>query len=290
MRQSLHRELPEDMVSMVNAGQLTANRLRMPRQGFPGRLQTVRQSRLSRAELSSPYAPETEAPKPRARIAGIMVKTSGALLVLALFVYIALLAFGEEFSRAGHSASQDKLEIIIANSVLHVPEKVIRFSSQRRAGVHVRLEMYLHWPQLRGYSDATKADFNMAEEQSNLIFLSVEPRSMSHDMSGRIDPIYSKFFDGPATKFSAGLVRQPLSAEGGFIDEDLFMEPDSPYPYAVRCVRETSAMATPFCLRDIHVGKDMMLTYRFHIQHLESWNDIERGVRARIQEMLVTSP
>lgn len=231
---------------------------------------------------------EQEPRNPRSnRLVRKIMMVSSALLVAGLCILAGVTLFGEGISRGGHSASVEKTEFVIANDVLRIPKNLVRFSSQRSGGMVSRLELYVQWPSMSGYQDALKSDFSSAGQQGNLIFLSLEPRSMSHDMSGRIAPIYSKFFDGPPGQPIAGLIRQPLSAEGGFIDEDLFYEANSPYPYTARCVRQSSTIATPFCLRDIHIGRDLMLTYRFHIRHLEEWHLIERQVRNRVQAMLV---
>lgn len=213
---------------------------------------------------------------------------AASLLALSLVMYCAAMLFGEGISRGGHSASSKPLEIIIGNSALRVPSNVIRFSSQRHPGTHGRLELYLHWPTLSGYNELLDSSFSRAGDQSDLIFVSLEPRTMSLDMSGRIQPIYSRFFDGSNTKGPAGLIRQPLSAKGGFIDEDLFYEAASPYPFATRCVRPKSTISTPFCIRDIHIGKDLMLTYRFHVRHLPDWLKIDRRIRKYSNTLLVS--
>lgn len=225
--------------------------------------------------------------RPRNRPTFLLLFVTSGLFCLAITLYGLAGLLGDSLSRGGHSASKDKLEIVVANSVLNVPENIIRFSSQRRAGTHRSLELYLHWPTLSGYDDRIKEYFSGTNTQSSLLFLSIEPRSMSLDMSGRIGPIYSKFFNGVPSKGIGGLVRQPLTPEGGFIDEDLYYESGSPYPFAARCVRVGSTVATPFCIRDIHIGKDLMLTYRFHIKHLPDWLSIDEQVRIYVNSLLV---
>ncbi len=233
--------------------------------------------------------PSAEGSKTRSRKLStlpILFFTCG-LFCLAITLYGLAGLFGEQLSRGGHSASDKKLEMVVANSVLSVPENLIRFSTQRRAGAHQHLELYLHWPSLSGYQDKLRENFSSANNQASLIFLRIEPRSMSLDMSGRIGPIYSKFFNGVPSRGIAGLVRQPLTAEGGFIDEDLYYEAGSPYPFAARCVRVGSTIATPFCIRDIHIGPDLMLTYRFHVKHLPHWIKIDSEIRKYVQSLLV---
>ena len=233
------------------------------------------------------YERKEKRPAMSARLAKAVLYIGGAMLVLSLVLYFSVSLFGDGISRGGHSASTRKMEVIIANSALHIPSNVIRFESQRHGGNQKRVELYLHWPTVSGYTDELSASFNRGNAQSDLIFLSLEPRMMSLEMSGRINPIYSRFFDGPGQKSVAGLIKQPLSVDGGFIDEDLFYEEVSPYPYATRCVRPGSTINTPFCIRDVHVGKDLMLTYRFHIKHLASWLKIDRTMRHFVEGLII---
>ncbi|MGI9353392.1 MAG: hypothetical protein ACR2O3_17665 [Rhizobiaceae bacterium] len=238
--------------------------------------------------IAREHANEDEKPGLSPKIAKTILVVAAVLLLLSLILYYAALLFGDDISRSGHSASTERLEIVTGNSALRIPANSIRFGNQRKAGSHQRIEMYLHWPTLSGYSDALDGAFSRTGDQSELIFMSLEPRSMSLEMSGRIEPIYSRFFKGKAKSGPAGLVMQPLSADGGFIDEDLFYEAGSPYPYAVRCVRPKSALSTPFCIRDIHIGKDLMLSYRFHVRHLPEWLKIDQSIRKKVSGFIIS--
>ncbi|MEM9332782.1 MAG: hypothetical protein AAGA53_15775 [Pseudomonadota bacterium] len=238
--------------------------------------------------ITQAHKVEEKEPKFSAKAAKLIVLLTAGLLAFSILLYGFVSLFGGGISRGGHSASTQQLEVIVGNSALRIPANTIRFQSQRHAGAHGRIELYLHWPTLSGYNDVLEASFSRASDQSDLIFLSLEPRTMSLDMSGRIEPIYSRFFDGPAKKASAGLIRQPLSPDGGFIDEDLYYEASSPYPFVTRCARPKSTISTPFCIRDIHVGKDLMLTYRFHVRHLPDWIKIDRRIRQYAKALLIT--
>lgn len=209
------------------------------------------------------------------------------LLIAALGMFASAHFFGDNLSRAGHSSSTHNLEVIVGDEYLTVPANKVRFFSQRNSGAHEKLDLYLHWPSLSGFTDELSVHFNDASDNSNLIFISIEPRNMSHDMSGRVAPIYAQFFEGKSVASHSGLVKQALSANGGFIDEDLYYAASSPYPFATRCVRE-SASTTPFCIRDIHIGRNLMLTYRFHQKHLPSWIELEQSVRALTNSMIVS--
>lgn len=178
-------------------------------------------------------------------------------------------------------------EIIIGNDVLSVTANMIRFSGQRSSGSGERLDLYALWPLMSGYSKRHSDAFNAGKERNKVMFLSLEKRTMSQDMAGRVERIYSQFFEGPAQPTAFGLMRQPLSASSGFVDEDLYLEIDSPYPFATRCVRKKSSIGEPYCLRDIFMGRNLSVTYRFHKSLLPEWASIERMVRKRIKLMLM---
>lgn len=216
-----------------------------------------------------------------------LVIVMSILLLASVLLYAAATVFGDEISRGGHSTSEEKLEIVIGNDILNVPENVVRFAKQRKSGHHQRLELYFHWPTLSGYKDLIGKEFNKSSEESNLIFATLEKRSMIYDMSGRISPIYKRFFVGDPTPYKAGLVKQGLANEGGFIDEDLYYAAGSPYPFAARCVKDNSTVGTPYCLRDILVTESLSLTYRFHKRKLEDWISIDRNLRELVKGMIV---
>ncbi|MEM7069424.1 MAG: hypothetical protein AAF478_11125 [Pseudomonadota bacterium] len=230
---------------------------------------------------------EDKAPLFTNKLAFLVLVFATLALVFALLLYAVAVLFGEDISRVGHSTSTTPIEVVIANNALAIPANTIRYSNQRKAGLYNRVEMYLHWPSMRGYNDKLAHVFNRTGSDASLLFVSLEPRQMSLEMSGRLGPIYSKFFAGPAQKSASGLIKQPLSSEGGFVDEYLYYEADSPYPYVTRCERSRSNVNTPFCIRDIHVTNDLMLTYRFHAKFLPQWLEIERGIRSYVSDLII---
>ncbi|MBL4891603.1 MAG: hypothetical protein JKX91_07225 [Rhizobiaceae bacterium] len=211
---------------------------------------------------------------------------SAIALVAAIAMLFVIKSIGSEISQGGHSDSTTLHEIIIGNDVLNVTANMIRFPYQRLSGSSDRLDLYALWPLMSGYSIDHSDAFNAGTDSERIIFLSLEKRSMSQDMAGRVEQIYSQFFEGAAHPTAFGLMRQTLSASSGFVDEDLYLEIDSPYPFATRCVRETSAIGEPYCLRDIFIGRNLSLTYRFHKSLLPEWARMERMVRKLIKLML----
>ena len=111
-----------------------------------------------------------------------------ALAVLSFGISVGGKWLGRSIALAGHTDDPTLREVVIGNNVIAAPANAIRFERQRRDGVATRLDLYLRWPQLDGYTDAARDDFNNTNGARNILFLSFEERMMSRDMSGRLEP------------------------------------------------------------------------------------------------------
>ena len=133
-----------------------------------------------------------------------------ALALLSLGISVGGKWFGRSIALAGHTDDATLREIVIGNNVISAPANMIRFERARRDGVAQRLDLYLRWPDLDGYSDAARADFNHANNARRIIFVSFEQRMMSRDMSGRLQPIYASMVVRPAVAGPAGIALYEL--------------------------------------------------------------------------------
>ncbi|MCB1459487.1 MAG: hypothetical protein KDJ48_09545 [Nitratireductor sp.] len=271
------------MTSMTanEAARQTAIRLgRDPHQQFNRRLNGVRTS------VAMP-APEPHKPVISGSTSGFIFRLSAVLIAISVLVFAIAHMVGNELSRAGHSIDTSIREIVIGRDVVRIPGNLIRFGSQRRASESQRVDLYMHWPDMAGYSEELSSVFNRETVDPSIIFATLEPRTMTRDMSGRIEPIYSKFMIGPERDVGHGLKERALDASGGFMDEVLVYEAGSPYPFAARCISDTAQSATHFCLRDIQVGRDLMATYRFHESLLGNWRAMDAAIRERLKQIVV---
>src|SRR5690606_32900076 len=140
-------------------------------------------------------APDYTASKMGNRLFGWLLLAVVALVLLSIAVTIAGRLLCPLIARRGHSDSTLAYEIIIGNNVLSIPTNMIRFSNQRRDGVTGRLDLYARWPGLTGYTERDRAIFNLLTPKRHLIFMSIEQRTMSRDMSGRYLPIYAELIE-----------------------------------------------------------------------------------------------
>src|SRR5262245_20898123 len=98
----------------------------------------------------------------------------GALALLSVAISIGDKWLGKAIAMAGHTDDTTIHQIVIGNSVVSAPANAIRFERDRRDAVVDRLDLYLHWPDMRGYSTALRNDFNNVGGTRRIIFLSVE--------------------------------------------------------------------------------------------------------------------
>lgn len=218
--------------------------------------------------------------------ATLTLKITCFMSIIAALFYLSAGWFGDFVSKAGHTADTTIKRFSIQNNYVNVPLNMVRFSHQRKSGTLERLDLYAHWPTLSGYTEKLSKDFDSLQDDAPLIFISLEPQTMRQEMSGRIEEIYNKFFAGPPIDAGNGLVRRAFSADSAYFSEDLYYEVNSPYPYAARCIRENDKVAAPFCIRDIHVGNGLTLTYRFHANLLPQWRTLETSIRAKYKTMI----
>jgi hypothetical protein len=228
------------------------------------------------------------------------IDSSFMMKVFYVFATLALLSlaislggkwFGRAIALAGHTDDPTLREIVIGNNVVYAPANMIRFDRQRRDGVAQRLDLYLRWPELDGYSDAARDDFNHAKAISRIIFLSFEERMMSRDMSGRLEPIYASMLVRPGTPGPGGTVLYRFSGKSGYLNEVLAVAAQAEGgAFVARClVGEIARESLAPCERDIHVGDNLSLSYRFPAELLGDWAKLDAAIRAKASSMLGTA-
>ncbi len=218
--------------------------------------------------------------------------TIGVAMLACLTVAISVggRMLGERIALAGHTESADPIDIVIGQDQIRLPANTIRFEEQRHTGRAEHVDLYLTWPEMDGYSDAERFRFNDANRPEGLIFLNLSQSTMSRDMSGRLEPIYSHLFDDRPEPGPDGLTLQPLKENSGYGDEVFFtgILPDGS-DYAVRCMMPESELQSTSadCQRDIHIGRDLSVLYRFSSRLLPQWRAMEARVRAYVGRSFV---
>ena len=218
----------------------------------------------------------------------LVLVTLAVLLLSAASVAISWFgrAYGERLSLAGHTESTEIVEITIGRDQLSLPANTIRFEQQRLGGNAERVDLYLLWPELTGYSSAERRRFDDLSLAHSLIFLQMSQSTMSRDMSGRVEPIYRHLINPGSDPGPGGLEIHRFRSATGYEGESLLTGtlPDG-QQYAIRCtlpeLPENGGSSD--CQRDIHVGEDLSVLYRFSSRLLPDWQAIDDAVRTYVK-------
>ncbi len=143
------------------------------------------------------------------------------LALLSLAISLGGRWFGHSIALGGYSDDTTVRAVMIGNNVLAVPANTIRFASARRDGPAPRLDLYLRYPSMDGYSDAARDDFNGRGARKNVLFLAFEPQMMSRGMSGRFAPIYQSLIEQPGAPGPHGIILYAFKAASGYLNERL---------------------------------------------------------------------
>jgi len=213
-----------------------------------------------------------------------------ALALLSAAISLGGKLFGHSIAMAGYTDDATIHQVVIGNNVITVPANTIRFAQARRDGIASRLDLYLRYPQMDGYSEAARDDFNHAGTSKNIIFLSFEQQMMSRDMSGRFAPIYNALIVQPGIPGPGGTTVYGFNEKSGYLNEVLVVaKRPGKDPFVARCLSGPSAgESLAPCERDIHVGEDLSLTYRFPKEFLGDWQALDASIATEAARILKT--
>lgn len=213
-----------------------------------------------------------------------------ALAAFSVLISIAGRLLGDTISTVGHTDNAQVVETVIGNNVLSVPANFIRFEKQRAGGEARRLDLYMRWPDLAGYSTGSRDDFNHRGGSRRILFLALETQAMSRDMSDRFDPIYRRLIDLPGTPAIASLRSYRFAESSGYMNEILMVGDGADgRPFVARCLTgQVAAESLAPCERDVHFGDELSLTYRFPAKLLGEWHKLDAEVLGKMQEFLRT--
>lgn len=211
------------------------------------------------------------------------------LVLLSVAISLGGKWLGRSIVLAGHSDDPSLQEIVIGNNVLAIPANAIRFEDARRDGVTDRLDLYLHWPDLEGYSDQRREAFNNGDADRSIVFLTIAEASMSRDMTGRFEPIYRKLLNANGRRVTPELAAYRFTEASGYRDEELVVGTGQ-NPFVARCLSaEAATTSLAPCERDLRIGEELSLTYRFPRAMLTHAAALDAKIRSRAQAWLRTA-
>lgn len=218
----------------------------------------------------------------RSRTGSVGLATAAVLAGLAAL----WLAWTLDDSREPGAARASPVTLNVAGETLTVPGGYFRFVDQRRAAKLDRIDLVLRWPDLAEAMQPRPTSPSGVGSDPDLVFVSITRRDVPFDSTARLATVYQRFFDGAAFDGPAGLIGQRMAAGSGYEDELIFFEPGSVRPFAVRCFAGEEAGRATICLREVMIGRDLIMTYRFAASLLPAWQALDRDLRERIDGFL----
>lgn len=226
----------------------------------------------------------TATPEPKPLVSqGFIWKTMLVIFIFAVLTIAVSLAgrwMGQRIAMGGHSVSTSLSTIIIEGERLNIPVNAIRFDNQRAGGKTDRLDLYLLWPQMEGYSTDNRRHFNDTENAEKMVFLTIRPVSMPIDMSQRLQPVYRRLIDPSGVRLENGLTQYRFAKDTRYVGELLYVgERPGQDPFVVRCLEETaSPKGSRNCMRDISFGNNLSADYRFSAKLLPHWKELDTAI------------
>lgn len=183
-------------------------------------------------------------------------------------------------------AATTVVSVSVAGETMTLPSGYFRFLDQRRGTKLDRIDLHFRWPGLSEAVPTRPSGPSDIGPDPDLIFVSIARRDVALDSTARLATVYQRFFQGPAFDGPGGLVGQRMAAGSGYEDELVFFEPGSVRPFAARCFAGEEAGRATICLREVMVGRDLIMTYRFAASLLPGWQALDRDLRDRIDAFL----
>lgn len=220
----------------------------------------------------------------------VKVAMFGVVLVGAAVLANGLVGwYGRSAKAVGHTASTEIFDISIGQDRMTLAANTIRFETQRKSGTAERVDLYLTWPQLSGYSEETKSVFDDLTNTTKVVFLQISQSTMSKDMSGRFSAIYSHLVDGAPQSIKFGLKLYRFKPASGYGNEVLLTgKREGVDDYVVRCLMpEPSRPSTGGdCQRDVRLGRDLTVLYRFPVGLLSDWKALDEGITQYLKQRI----
>lgn len=201
--------------------------------------------------------------------------------------------YGDALALGEHTPSRELYRITVGQDLLSLPANMIRFAAQRRDGEAGSVDLYLSWPEFDGYTPRADARFSDPGGAQDLVFLQFSQSVMSRDMSGRLEPIYKRLFRGQPETGPAGLILHRLDPKSGFDNEAILTGMTRTGGlYVVRCrlPAKVAEASTADCQRDVHVGHDLNLLYRFSSTLLPAWEELDGRILAFAKAHIADAP
>jgi len=226
-------------------------------------------------------------------------RRSGWLIPLAVFFVTACLSalvLAYYFSPPAPGLAEEQpaptdatraIALVVGPARFQIPANYLLAASARRGGAVKDLALIAMLPDLEGYTLGAAQEFTANAPESRVVHLMLKSGQAVLPEQERIDRIYMMQVANPKGEQGPyGLRQYAFRADSGYHAQDLFVGATDAGPMVLLCTKLTPDVLSPSCLRDLPLGNDLSLSYRFKRAQLAQWRAIDTGMRALIASFM----
>ncbi|MDE2463184.1 MAG: hypothetical protein KGO02_05680 [Alphaproteobacteria bacterium] len=161
-----------------------------------------------------------------------------------------------------------------------IPANYIIYPDDRRSGAHNHLALFALMPGFHGYSRTETRQFADDGAQSRVVHMRIRADSLALAEDAQLHRVFMTYVinrHGLPSPF--GLTEYSFRLDNGYRGQDLFVGVHDGQTVVLRCWRFADSNHAPDCMRDMRLGRNVALSYRFKRTYLSQWRQIASGVR-----------
>jgi hypothetical protein len=230
-------------------------------------------------------APAVRRPRWR-RIAAGAALVVAAILALGYATRVGIDAYRASLTLSGLSDDATPVPLTVAGERLTIPRNMLRDAAVSAGSDQKQADLVLHWPSLEGYSKSLAADFKDGSASAPLVYVTIGPRTVPLDAAARLENVYARYFVGDALPAPEGLTARRLSLDSGYDGEIVYFAAGGADRFVARCLADAAPETPATCLRDIGIGRNMTLLYRFNRDIVRNWKELDAGMHVLADRIL----
>jgi hypothetical protein len=211
------------------------------------------------------------------------------LILCAIFLYHYVGPGVDEIQGATPkpTISEEKIRMTIGERVFAIPANYTIYPKDRRNGEKDRVDIYLVWPTMNGYSPARRAEFVENTPRSRRIDVTIGERRSVFSEEQRLESLYLPHvidktgqpdnYQLTRFTFKEGRTNAPTN---GYNNKDLFVgTADDGSTLVLFCYQKVFNEIPPECWRELELSENVSIKYTFKREYLPEWKEIDTQVR-----------
>lgn len=189
------------------------------------------------------------------------------------------------------SARTTPIHMQIGSTNFVIPENFTQYPRARRGGIRDSVALYAMLPNLEPYSVRYDQYFFENNVDNPVVYFQIEIARLPMSESERLELIYrERLEEGLGTEIDNGLMQHNFANDSGYDDQELFVATkEDGTTVVILCTEFSNMVPSPNCRREMDIGNDLIMSYRFKRHHLDQWQDIDRGLLGLVASFRVPS-